>query len=243
MSEQKKIAVALQAKMVGGMKYRIADLISLLPSTDYEFSTHSQTPNNAEPHRPRWNRWVRNAVRNSPGRTDHKTNWWTDLNAEWVGPKKNDWDYWIDPVEEQLDYWGGSDSPPIPPNPPEGDSPRPAQNDGWVAEQRVKKYLEGNGWKVFDVSREGVGFDLLARKGEEELFVEVKSSTSSLSITLTKNEWLTATKNRDKYWIAYFENFDPAIEEDPKWIQDPAKMVPTERETTEYSLPRSQWHQ
>jgi len=97
MSEQKKVADALQEKMVIGKRYRIADLIALLPSTGYEFSAHSRTPNNAEPHRPRWNRWVRNAVRNSPERTDHSVNWWSDLRARWIGPKTGDWVYWIDP--------------------------------------------------------------------------------------------------------------------------------------------------
>ena len=232
MSESKKIAVALQAKMVVGKRYRISDLIALLPNTDYEFSTTSKTPIPAEPGRPRWNRWVRNAVRNSPERTDHNVNWWTDLSAVLVGPTIHDWEYWIEGGEKPdrgLTELGQSD--------------RPVQNDGWLAEQRVKKYLEERKYEVFDVSREGIGYDLLARSGDKEIFVEVKSSTSSLSITLTKNEWLTATKNRDKYWIAYYENFDPETEEDPGWIEDPAKMTPTERQTTEYSLPRSQWNQ
>jgi len=232
MSESKKIAVALQAKMIVGKRYRISDLIALLPNTDYEFSTISNTPTPAEPGRPRWNRWVRNAVRNSSGRTDHNVNWWEDLSAVWVGPNTHDWEYWIEGDEEQERGLTGL-----------GPSDRPVQNDGWLAEQRVRKHLEERGYEVFDVSREGIGYDLLARSGGTEIFVEVKSSTSSLSITLTENEWITATKNRDKYWIAYFENFDPETEEDPRWIQDPAKMTPTERHTTEYSLPRSQWNQ
>ena len=101
MSESKKIAVALQAKMVVGKRYRISDLIALLPNTDYEFSTTSKTPIPAEPGRPRWNRWVRNAVRNSPERTDHNVNWWTDLSAVLVGPTIHDWEYWIEGGEKQ----------------------------------------------------------------------------------------------------------------------------------------------
>jgi hypothetical protein len=95
MSEQKKIAVALTAKMIPGRRYRISDLIELLPDSGYEFSQHSKTANNSEKHRPRWNRWVRNSVRNSPDRNDHTTNWWVGLEAEWVGPNKYDWEYWI----------------------------------------------------------------------------------------------------------------------------------------------------
>ena len=230
MSESKKIAAALQSHMIKGRRYLIGQLIALLPDTDYEFSPISWTEIPTEPGRPRWNRWVRNAVRNSPGRTDHEPEWWTDLKAEWIGPKKTDWEYWI---EEHVGHEANS--------PELGRSERPMQNDGWLAEQKVWQYLAENGYDVFDVSREGVGYDLLARKGDEELFVEVKSSTSSLSITLTKNEWVTAKKNRDKYRIAYYENFTPETEQEPNWIIDPAKMVPKERQTIEYSLPRDQW--
>ena len=233
MSESKKIAESLQQKMIVGKRYEIKDLIELLPNTNYEFSDNSLTPNNAEPHRPKWNRWVRNAVRNSPDRTDHKTNWWTDLRAEHVGPRDSDWEYWIEGVEDYSESTEVSVK----------DSERPIQNDGWLAEQKVRENLEARGYSVIDVSRAGVGYDLRACKGERELFVEVKSSTSSLSITLTQNEWITATKNRDKYWIAYYENFDPDTDVSPMWIRDPAKITPTERQVTEYSLPRGQWHQ
>ena len=100
MSEQKKVAKSLQAHMTRGEKYTIAQLISLLPRTDYEFSEKSKTPTPTEAHRPRWNRWVRNAVRNSPDRTDHPVDWWVDLRAEWVGPAKNDWLYWLESSED-----------------------------------------------------------------------------------------------------------------------------------------------
>lgn len=102
MSEQKKVAKSLQAHMTRGEKYTIGDLISLLPRTDYEFSEESMTPNKTEPNRPRWNRWVRNAVRNSPDRTDHNADWWVDLRAEWVGPNKNNWVYWLDQIQAQF---------------------------------------------------------------------------------------------------------------------------------------------
>ena len=120
MSESKKIAESLQQKMVVGKRYEIKDLIELLPNTNYEFSEDSLTPNNAEPHRPKWNRWVRNTVRNSPDRTDHKTNWWTDLRAEHVGPRDSDWEYWLegvhdinsDTIKSQL----CGEAPPLPPS-------------------------------------------------------------------------------------------------------------------------------
>ena len=91
----KEIAAALTSKMQIGYKYRVSELILLLEESNYVFSKHSLTPNKSENHRPRWNRWVRNSLRNSPDRNDHPTNWWAGLHAEWVGPKVSDWEYWI----------------------------------------------------------------------------------------------------------------------------------------------------
>jgi predicted HNH restriction endonuclease len=102
MSEQKKVAKSLQNHMTEGEEYTIGDLISLLPRTDYEFSEISMTPIPTEPNRPRWNRWVRNAVRNSPDRTDHNSDWWTELRAKWIGPSKTEWVYWISQSHKQL---------------------------------------------------------------------------------------------------------------------------------------------
>ena len=48
---------------------------------------------------------------------------------------------------------------------------------------------------------------------------------------------------QDKYFIACFDNFDAEADESPRWIKDPAKMTPTERKTTEFFLPRTQWNQ
>ena len=229
MSEQRKISEALEAAMVPGRRYRIADLVELLPMTDYHFSIESETPNNSEPNRPRWNRWVRNTVRNSPGRADHPTNWWSNLKSELVGPSSNDWDYWIENSESAIGEFF--------------DSTKPEQNDGWLAEQRVLKWCRNNNWIAHDVSRESIGYDILAINGSAEMFIEVKSSSSSLSLTLTKNEWETANKYRDKYLIAFFENFDPNGGSEPKWIKDPARISANIRHITEYHLPKDQWYQ
>lgn len=229
MSEQRKISEALEAAMAPGRRYRIADLVELLPNTDYHFSAESETPNNSEPNRPRWNRWVRNTVRNSPGRTDHPTNWWFNLKSELVGPSSNDWDYWIVNSEPTLRKFVDSD--------------KPEQNDGWLAERRVLEWCRKRNWIAHDVSREGVGYDILAINGSAEMFIEVKSSSSSLSLILTENEWETANKYRDKYLIAYFENFDPNGDSEPKWIKDPARISANIRHIAEYHLPKDQWYQ
>jgi len=49
--------------------------------------------------------------------------------------------------------------------------------------------LEREGWGVSDVSREHIGYDLLATRGEEQMHVEVKGTTGEgSSVLLTKNE-------------------------------------------------------
>jgi len=57
------------------------------------------------------------------------------------------------------------------------------------ATRLVTLRLEGEGWDVSDVSREYVGYDLLATRSEEQLHVEVKGTTGEdMSVLLTKNE-------------------------------------------------------
>ena len=226
-SESKRIAEALQENMEIGKRYTIADLINLLPKTDYVFSEISRTPVDSESNRPRWNRWVRNAVRNSPGREDRGTNGWHDLNAENIGPGRTDWEYWIE--------INGSDS--------DGLSKRPEQNDGWEAEQHVFHYLESKGYRVRDVSREGRGFDLLAESEDKSFQIEVKSSTSKLNLELTENEWQKSREYGDTYWIAILEDFKPGEEKIPKFVRNPSKYVPNERVTRTYTFNRSDWDQ
>jgi hypothetical protein len=96
MSKQLKVASSLSMVMIPGEKYKIDELIKLLPVSNFHFSDLSKTPIKSEPNRPRWNRWVRNAVRNSPDRTDHNSDWWINLRAEIRGPTKRDWVYWIE---------------------------------------------------------------------------------------------------------------------------------------------------
>jgi Holliday junction resolvase-like predicted endonuclease len=311
--------------MIPGKRYEIADMISLLLTTEYEITPEGKTPYKDQK-TPRWHRWVRNAVRESPDRTNHNGNGWPELRAEHVGPSISDWEYWI---EKEGNISVIEEDPPQPTVPmvkrvgrmdasferilglnhssediktlpeelverisrfmeePDGETQeeidnqliemfelleeaedvlsttalkrkikqlekltesaaprRPVQNDGWLAEQRVIEYLEKEGWKCFDVSREAVGFDILARASDGDIFVEVKSSTSLLkSISLTENEWRAALLTRDKYWIAYFDHFDSEVHEPTGWIKDPARITPTERKTTEFSLPRNKWPQ
>jgi len=311
--------------MIPGKRYEIAVLISLLLTTEYEITPEGKTPYKDQK-TPRWHRWVRNAVRESPDRTNHKGNGWPELRGEHVGPSIGDWEYWIEKEENISVIEEDRPQPTIPMagragrmntsfekilglnhssediktlpeelverisrrmEEPDGETQeeinsqveemfellaeaedvlstnalnrkikqlekltesaapgRPVQNDGWLAEQRVIGNLEKEGWKCFDVSREAVGFDILARGSDGDIFVEVKSSTSLLkSISLTENEWRAALLKRDKYFIAYFDHFDSEVHKPTGWIKDPAKITPTVVKTTEYNLPRSKWVQ
>lgn len=96
MSKQLEVASSLSLIMIPGKKYSINELIKLLPVSNFHFSEESKKPIKSEPNRPRWNRWVRNAVRNSPDRKDHKSDWWINLRAELRGQSNRDWVYWIE---------------------------------------------------------------------------------------------------------------------------------------------------
>jgi Domain of unknown function (DUF3883) len=80
----------------------------------------------------------------------------------------------------------------------------------WDAEQAVRLALESNGWTVVDVSRLGVGYDLLASKGDRKRYVEVKSSAGLCSPLLTVGEYEEARRLRREFVLAILEEFDPA---------------------------------
>jgi Holliday junction resolvase-like predicted endonuclease len=232
MSEQRKIAVALEKVMQPGVKYTIDELINLLTLSDYIFSTEARTPSRSESHRPRWNRWVRNAVRGAEGRTGN-SDWWPRLRAEFSEINGSVWLYWIEIAEETDDAFSLET----------GVVTEPINNNGWMAERVTQRWLENHGFEVYDVSREKCGFDLLARRNGRELFIEVKSSISSLKIVLTEKEWIVAQNNLEKYKIAYFDNFSPDKEQEPKWIENVGDVTAIERKISEYYIPKEHWHQ
>ena len=117
----------------------------------------------------------------------------------------------------------------------------PAGGHWWDAEQAVRQVLENDGWTVLDVSRFGVGYDMRAFKGGTTRHVEVKSSAGRCTPILTPNEFAEARRLRSDYVLAVVENFDPVQPVSVLWVQDPARLPMGARQTTVYSLPRSQW--
>ncbi|MBE4717297.1 helicase-related protein [Pseudarthrobacter sp. AB1] len=85
----------------------------------------------------------------------------------------------------------------IPPDPTEKDSEN-------IAMRKVHDELVRDGFAVADVHLEGRGYDLYATRGQLQRCVEVKgvwTSAASQGIRLTGNEILTATQQRNDYWL------------------------------------------
>lgn len=121
-------------------------------------------------------------------------------------------------------------------------APPPAANTGWDAEQFVKSTLLLDHWEVHDVSRQQLGYDLLAKKGGSTRYFEVKSSVGSCNPTLTSKEWQQAHVHGVSYVLAIIENFNAEQQNTVYWIPDPANSCSSRQaQTIMYSIPRNSW--
>jgi Holliday junction resolvase-like predicted endonuclease len=118
----------------------------------------------------------------------------------------------------------------------------PTTNSGWEAEQFVAKAMTASGWTVYDVSRQRLGYDLIAKRGQVTRYVDVKSSVGSCSPTMTLREWQQAKTHRDAYVLAVAENFNPLGVNAIFWVVDPAnRCVASPATTTQYAIARTSW--
>lgn len=117
----------------------------------------------------------------------------------------------------------------------------PLGNTGWDAERFVQQALEDARWRVTDVTRQKLGYDLFAERGGQRRFVEVKSSINLCRPVFTAREWQQARALRRSYVVAVVENFNPAHENVIYWIPDPTSCTAREALTTEYAVGRSAW--
>lgn len=118
----------------------------------------------------------------------------------------------------------------------------PQHNNGWEAQQCVGEALTQDGWAVYDVSRQQLGCDLLAKKGHRTIFVEVKSSLATCAPTLTSREWQQAQRHQSDYILAVVENFVPTATNTVYWIPSPAASCAANPVTTlSYAISRSVW--
>ena len=118
----------------------------------------------------------------------------------------------------------------------------PAINSGWESEQYVASALRNEGWRVYDVSRQRLGYDLLAQKGSKTRYIDVKSSVGSCSPSLTGREWSQARLHGDLYLLAIIENFNPTGQVTIHWVPDPT-VTCTARESMQvlYAISRISW--
>lgn len=120
--------------------------------------------------------------------------------------------------------------------------PPPNTNNGWGAEQYVASALEEQGWIVYVVSRQQLGYDIFAQRGIHRRYIEVKSSVGPCSPALTAREWQQARYHSNVYILAIVENFNPARENVVHWVRDPANCcTSTPQSTVSHRISRSSW--
>ena len=120
--------------------------------------------------------------------------------------------------------------------------PPPTVNSGWDAEVFVEKALTEAGWKVYNVSRQRLGYDLYAQKGHVTKYIDVKSSVNTCSPTLTVREWQQSKMHGTSYVLAIIENFNPKDVNTIYWVPDPTNRCQIRSCTiVQYSIARSSW--
>lgn len=118
----------------------------------------------------------------------------------------------------------------------------PAVNTGWDAQQYVANALREHGWEVFDVSRQQLGYDLLAKRRRQTRYIEVKSSLGYCGPVLTAREWQQAIAHQELFVLAVIENFDPTGTNRVNWIVNPAaKCDGRIAHQVQYSILRTDW--
>ncbi len=99
-----------------------------------------------------------------------------------------------------------------------------------IAVHVVSEHERGRGWVVESVEKDNRGYDLLSKKphdSEHDVFVaarfiEVKGRAGVGEVALTANEYRTAQRLGEDYWL--YVVFDCATEPRLHIIQDPAKL-------------------
>lgn len=106
-------------------------------------------------------------------------------------------------------------------------------------------YERGAGRLPEDVSDEKVGYDIrsMMPDGSEMRYIEVKARARTGNIAMTQNEWFTAQRLGDEYWLYIVVNAttEPAL----YLIQNPAQHLRPEEEieVVRYVVAQEQWQQ
>ncbi len=99
-----------------------------------------------------------------------------------------------------------------------------------VAVQAVIAFENARGWQVESVEAENRGFDLISRRPHPEdpktcvevRFIEVKGRAGVGEVALTMNEYKTAERLKNDYWL--YVVFNCATTPDVKMIQNPVRL-------------------
>jgi SNF2 family DNA or RNA helicase len=99
-----------------------------------------------------------------------------------------------------------------------------------IAVNAVIEFEKSRGWKVESVEQENRGFDLISRKPHpdhpetaiEVRFIEVKGRAGVGEVALTSNEYKTAERLKDDYWL--YVVFNCASKPDLHVVHDPARL-------------------
>lgn len=99
-----------------------------------------------------------------------------------------------------------------------------------IAVQEVIRHEEARGWVVEDVQKDNRGFDLVSRKPDpkdaansiEVRFIEVKGRALVGEVALSSNEYRTAQRLREDYWL--YAVFDCATNPKLNLVRDPARL-------------------
>lgn len=100
-----------------------------------------------------------------------------------------------------------------------------------IAVAAVMAYEQARGWTVTSVESENRGFDLISRRPHPEdphtaievRFIEVKGRAAVGEVALTSNEYRTAQRLRQDFWL--YVVFNCAAIPEVKVIQDPARLA------------------
>lgn len=99
-----------------------------------------------------------------------------------------------------------------------------------IAVAEVIKHEEARGWKVVSVEKENRGFDLISRQPHPEdpetaiavRFIEVKGRSTVGEVALTTNEYKTAERLKQDYWL--YVVFNCAANPEIHVIQNPVRL-------------------
>ena len=99
-----------------------------------------------------------------------------------------------------------------------------------IAVEHVIAHERARGWEVESVEEENRGFDLISRRAHPEdprtfievRFIEVKGRAGVGEIALTANEYKTAQRLKNDYWL--YTVYNCSAEPTLLTIQDPARL-------------------